>query len=212
MNEWMQTTTEYWQSGGRLLLPIALVSFGIWGLFLRSRSSLRNILSQGTPIAAALNRGTLGQDAEQLHITLTDRPGGISALLQNALRDNRQGTPLREAFTAREHECLQYLRRDFILLTALTAAAPLLGLLGTVMGMVQTFDAAAGAVGGTESRVALGISRALITTQFGLVVALPGLFGLAYLKRLIRQVQTLMATCRVYALTLLENPAPRGNP
>ena len=55
---------------------------------------------------------------------------------------------------------------------------PLLGLLGTVTGMLTTFGALATGSGGekTMSLVASGISEALITTETGLVVALPGLF------------------------------------
>ena len=57
-------------------------------------------------------------------------------------------------------------------------AAPLLGLLGTVMGMLTTFGALASGSGGekTMAMVAGGISEALITTETGLVIALPGLF------------------------------------
>ena len=58
------------------------------------------------------------------------------------------------------------------------STAPLLGLLGTVTGMLATFDALAAGSGGdkTMDLVAGGISEALITTETGLVIALPGLF------------------------------------
>ncbi len=55
----------------------------------------------------------------------------------------------------------------------LCATAPMLGLLGTVSGMIQTFDAL-GAAGGRED-VASGISQALLTTELGLALAIPGL-------------------------------------
>lgn len=55
----------------------------------------------------------------------------------------------------------------------LCATAPMLGLLGTVSGMIQTFDAL-GAAGGKEE-VAAGISQALLTTELGLALAIPGL-------------------------------------
>jgi biopolymer transport protein ExbB len=58
------------------------------------------------------------------------------------------------------------------------SAATLLGLLGTVTGMLATFGALASGSGGekTMGLVAEGISAALITTETGLVIALPGLF------------------------------------
>lgn len=80
------------------------------------------------------------------------------------------------------------LKRGKALINASIATAPLLGLLGTVIGMMDTFAAiaapagevasigTAGAVGGAgASDLAAGISKALLTTQLGLIVAAPGL-------------------------------------
>ena len=63
--------------------------------------------------------------------------------------------------------------------------SPLLGLLGTVTGMLTTFSALATGSGGekTMGLVAQGISEALITTETGLVLALPGLFFQYHLSR-----------------------------
>jgi biopolymer transport protein ExbB len=61
--------------------------------------------------------------------------------------------------------------------------APLLGLLGTVSGMVKTFVVIAEFGTGNARALASGISEALITTQTGLVVAVPGLFMASFLLR-----------------------------
>jgi biopolymer transport protein ExbB len=68
--------------------------------------------------------------------------------------------------------------RDLRVMKICVGAAPLLGLLGTVTGMLATFAALASGSGGekTMELVAKGISEALITTETGLVIALPGLF------------------------------------
>lgn len=68
--------------------------------------------------------------------------------------------------------------RDLRVMRICVSAAPLLGLLGTVVGMLATFGALASGSGGekTMGLVAEGISEALITTETGLVIALPGLF------------------------------------
>ncbi|WP_291327545.1 MotA/TolQ/ExbB proton channel family protein [Desulfovibrio sp. UCD-KL4C] len=57
----------------------------------------------------------------------------------------------------------------------LAAAAPLLGLLGTVSGMISSFDVIAQFGTGNARALASGISEALITTQSGLVAAIPGM-------------------------------------
>ncbi len=69
-------------------------------------------------------------------------------------------------------------QRDLRVMKVCVAVAPLLGLLGTVMGMLTTFTALATGSGGeqTMSEITSGISEALITTETGLVIALPGLF------------------------------------
>ena len=72
------------------------------------------------------------------------------------------------------------LQKEFNLLSAMVKAMPLLGLLGTVAGMVDTFS---GLSGSSMHSVSDGISKALLTTQLGLLAALPGVFGIVYLKR-----------------------------
>ncbi|WP_317704954.1 MotA/TolQ/ExbB proton channel family protein [Methylomarinovum caldicuralii] len=67
---------------------------------------------------------------------------------------------------------------------ALVVIAPLLGLLGTVSGMIETFDSLAEmALFRQSGGIAGGISKALFTTQMGLAVAIPGYFLLAVLQR-----------------------------
>lgn len=75
--------------------------------------------------------------------------------------------------------------RDLKIMKVCIAAAPLLGLLGTVTGMLVTFAALAQGQGGekTMAAVSQGISEALITTMTGLVVALPGNFAHYFLVR-----------------------------
>ena len=71
---------------------------------------------------------------------------------------------------------------------ALLVAAPLLGLLGTVMGMLHTFRGLALQAGQeTASTVADGVARALITTQSGLMIAIPALFVMQWVRRIFQK-------------------------
>ncbi len=65
----------------------------------------------------------------------------------------------------------------------LSSIAPLLGLFGTVTGMISTFDAINFFGTGNVKALSQGISEALITTQSGLIIAIPGLFMGNFLKR-----------------------------
>ena len=209
MSEWIQSALAYWGAGGWLLAPIGLVCLGIWGFFLRSRDHLARAISEGEAVKRALHEGATGNTPQSLAEGIADLPGGMAAMVRVALHDVLGGATPREAFAARETECLGYASRDLVVLAALTAVAPLLGLLGTVAGMIQTFDAVALVGGNTGTRVAAGISQALITTQFGLVVAVPGVFGLARLQRMVRHAAVVMAECRSHVLQALE-PGSKG--
>lgn len=85
--------------------------------------------------------------------------------------------------------------RDLRVMKICVGAAPLVGLLGTVTGMLTTFGALATGSGGdkTMGMVAAGISEALITTETGLVVALPGLFFQYQLVRTYERYQAFLA-------------------
>jgi len=85
--------------------------------------------------------------------------------------------------------------RDLRVMKVCVGAAPLLGLLGTVTGMLATFNALATGTGGekTMALIAAGISEALITTETGLVVALPGLFFSYHLSRKHEQYRAFLA-------------------
>lgn len=75
------------------------------------------------------------------------------------------------------------LERGLDSMAAWVSVAPLLGLLGTVIGMIQTFKMIMLFGVGDPSVMSEGISVALLTTQAGLLVAFPGLIILNYLKR-----------------------------
>jgi biopolymer transport protein ExbB len=85
--------------------------------------------------------------------------------------------------------------RDLKVMKVCIGAAPLFGLLGTVTGMLATFQALASGSGGekTMGLVAKGISEALITTETGLVIALPGVFFQYRLSRMFDRYQAFLA-------------------
>jgi biopolymer transport protein ExbB len=76
------------------------------------------------------------------------------------------------------------LERYLAALATIASAAPLLGLLGTVIGMIEIFGSQApgGATGGNPAQLAHGISVALYNTAFGLIVAIPALIFWRYFR------------------------------
>jgi biopolymer transport protein ExbB len=197
MNELWNHALTYWGSGGLLLLPLAGVCMGIWAVFFRSRDHMVSLSNE----CRLLEHQVADHGLEGLG------DSAIAGLLARIRSDVLGGAGPRAAFHARGDELLDLLRRDLLILTALTAVAPLMGLLGTVRGMIDTFSAVSQVAGNTGLDVADGISQALITTQFGLVIALPGFFGVSRLRALIREIEARLGTLRAAALTHLESAA-----
>lgn len=88
----------------------------------------------------------------------------------------RRGNTARHIRTALVSEARIRLNRSLPLIKTLVAICPLLGLLGTVTGMIQVFDVVASLGTGNARAMAAGISRATLPTMAGMVVALPGLY------------------------------------
>ncbi len=185
---------EYWRAGGYLLIPIAAVCFGVWFYFLKTRNEMLAALHDNTGIEEELLEYMQEDDYRAISRRYESEPGLFSNAVSASLRGG--GNPL-HSFESYEKQCVQYLKRNIVLLAGLTAAAPLLGLLGTVLGMIKTFTGML-ATGETIDFIAGGISQALITTQVGLVVAIPGVFGTVRLQRLLNTVKVRWTSCRMH--------------
>lgn len=92
---------------------------------------------------------------------------------------------MKQAFAELVSEEMPPIDRDIKLIKVAMSAAPLWGLLGTVTGMLTTFGGLARGGGGDKTMdvVAKGISEALITTETGLMIAIPGYFLHYYIAR-----------------------------
>ena len=124
------------------------------------------------------SRGTLRELVERYQTAGDADPSGVVdravcrglRLVRTPVDDIRP--LLDDAFQGFEEEMDQF----STLVTAIVAAAPLTGLLGTVTGMIETFDSLGDmALFSQSGGIAGGISVALISTQMGLAVAIPGM-------------------------------------
>ncbi len=92
---------------------------------------------------------------------------------------------LRAAIEGTGRAVAHRLERYLPALATIASAAPLLGLLGTVVGMIEIFGSqspGAGATGGNPAQLAHGISIALYNTAFGLIIAIPALIFWRYFR------------------------------
>jgi len=92
---------------------------------------------------------------------------------------------LRSAMESAGRLVAHRLERSLSALATIASAAPLMGLFGTVVGMIEIFGsqgATGGATGGNPAQLAQGISIALYNTAFGLIVAIPSLIFWRYFR------------------------------
>lgn len=158
---------DTWVAGGWAMIPIAITAAVMFGV---GASVWLRLFAKGfTSVPEKVWRLWIAHPSH--------REGRIGELL-----DEVADAPSIDASVAlfaglRKAELAPF-ARDLKVMKVCVAVGPLLGLLGTVTGMLATFDALANGSGGdqTMAAIAKGISEALITTETGLVVALPGLF------------------------------------
>jgi len=127
--------------------------------------------------------------------------GRVGEIIRYTQLDVSSAKQVRSRFDEIRGALLALVERRAKFVGTLVAAAPLLGLLGTVLGMLRTFFGIATS-GGAETAgvVASGISEALVTTQTGLTIALPGLFLVMLIHRQRHRIEAQLA--RLESLTL----------
>ncbi len=188
--------------GGWVLYALVIVCFLMWWVAALRFNVVRR-RSQVADLDAALRADALASDANEAESG--DIVGRFAKLANDAAcqGDVRLWTKV-DAHSADARKRLGAWRA---LLKSMVAAAPMLGLLGTVGGMVETFATlhVSGLAHADES-VAGGISTALLTTQLGLLVGVPGLIAAKTLDRLeTRRVQELTEVRQLIAFRLLSS-------
>ena len=169
---------DYFHRGGVLMVPIMLISVVMWILILLKLQSVWAVNQRDIGLVEALEVVRERRLVEDFFGTpLCHVVGHFIESMSLVRRDN---LALLNSLIARETERLG---RHINYIYALASIAPLLGLLGTVQGMISTFDAISVYGTGNPKALANGIAEALITTQSGLFVSIPGLFMAGFLRR-----------------------------
>ena len=109
--------------------------------------------------------------------------GRINRIMHYCMADHKNSKETQKRFQQVRSSDSSYLNRRLRFLLVLATASPLIGLLGTVGGMLRTFDGLSMQDNYKMDLIASGISEALVTTQAGLLIAIPVLAFSHLLKR-----------------------------
>jgi len=180
-----------------LLSIIQAAGWPIWPLVLCSIAALTIIIERLISLRASQIAPANLLD-EVLGVTRSSLPGGdvVNKLAENSLLGGVFATGLRsviaepriteeavrQSFESAGRIALHRLERYLNTLGTIAAAAPLLGLFGTVIGMIEIFGSQAPTGGSNPQQLAHGISIALYNTAFGLMIAIPSLMFYRYFR------------------------------
>lgn len=187
-------TRDLWsivKQGGPLMIPIGLCSFILVAFVFERTISLRRGRVIPRPFVKRflkqLRDGTL--DRDKALALCRDSRSPVAEVFAGAVRKwGRPAVEVEQAIIDSGERVTNGLRRYLRVLNGVATVSPLLGLLGTVVGMIRAFNniATADALGRPEL-LAKGISEALLTTAAGLTVAIPALiFYLFFVSRVDR--------------------------
>lgn len=172
------------KSGGWLMLPLILCSIGSLAIIAERFWSLRpeKILPKhlvATVWTAVKNNKLVRHDIEQL-----GKQSALGKVLTAGLinRDNDRDR-IKESIEEQGREVVHELEQFLSTLGTIAAISPLLGLLGTVVGMIKVFSQITLHGVGNPAVLADGISQALVTTAAGLSIAIVSLIFYRYFRR-----------------------------
>jgi len=185
MTETFQTMLTFLTKGGLFMWPLLLCSIVTVTTIVLAALTIRGKKVLPLVIESEIERLTPGGSAERLMRIVNDDSSSLAGVVRTALQHLRWPRAENiESVQTRARRELVRLERGLIVLEVVTGIAPLIGLIGTVSGLVHVFSGLGLSTGASDTKaVALGISEALNCTIFGLSIAVPALIAFSYFSK-----------------------------
>ena len=205
-----RTIVDFLKAGGPVVIPLLLLAVVAVimvierAIFLtRVDSNLDKVLGEVLPLVK-------DGDYQAALSALSEGKGPVRRVLRAGIDHGKQSTDnleeiLQESILAE----LPALERFLGALAVMAAVAPLLGLLGTVSGMISTFQIISVYGTGNAKLLSGGISEALITTEIGLIVAVPILLAHSWLNRHVKMLVGHMDRGAISLVSAIRKVRPR---
>jgi biopolymer transport protein ExbB len=193
---------EIVQAGGWLMLPIIVCAIVATGIIVERLWTLQQQRVIPRDLTSQVWGWVKNDELTLKHLQSLHHGSPLGQILAAGLvNKDRARSMMKESIEDTGRHVVHELERYLDTLGTIAAITPLLGLLGTVIGMVKVFTAITAAGVGNPGVLAGGISEALITTAAGLTVAIPALIGFRYTRN---RVDTLVVQMEKEALKLIE--------
>lgn len=190
----MNMVSQMFAEGGPLIYP--LLAMMVWGLgiIVFEAFTLKREKVIGPEVVDEVERLLLAGKVAEATAYCKQHPVPMTRILLAGILNYQKGeAELKEILEHAGRQEVPVVRRNLTALGTIASVAPLLGLLGTVFGMIDVFAALARETMVSASTLAGGISEALLTTALGMVIAVPALafhnFYIARAQRLILEME-----------------------
>jgi biopolymer transport protein ExbB len=205
MNSTLHAVLGFFEKGGPFMVLLVLLSIISLTAILLRIWRLRESTIIPRQITDAVESLKPGDTLEALFKEMDARPSAIARILRTLLNHLNwsKSENLEAVQTTARHEVAR-MEKGLVVLEIATGAGPLLGLLGTLSGLVAIFAEIGGS--GDPIIVARGISEALNTTIVGLAVAVPSLTAHSYFTRRIEMMAVQMESTAADLLAKLYQP------
>ena len=193
---------EIVKSGGWLMAPIILCGIIAMGIILERFWTLQQKRVIPEDLTSKVWGWVKKDQLDQKQIQMLHQGSALGQILAAGLINrDRERSVMKDSIEDTGRHVVHELERYLETLGTIAAVSPLLGLLGTVIGMVDVFTTITSQGVGNASALAGGIAQALITTAAGLTVAIPALIGYRYFRN---RVDTLVVDMEKEAIKLVE--------
>ena len=174
---------EIIKAGGPVMWPIIVCSVGAAAIILERLWTLQDKRVIPRELTDKVWKLVETRTLTDRHLAALEHNSPLGRVLAAGLAGRDQGREImKEIIEDAGRHVVYELERFLNTLGTIAAISPLLGLLGTVTGMISAFDAITTQGVGDARVLSGGIGEALITTEAGLIVAIPALIGYRYLR------------------------------
>ncbi len=174
---------EIVKAGGIMMGPIILASIIAAAIILERLWTLQQKRVLPAELTEKVWRWVEQRQIQDKHIAALQQNSPLGKILAAGLANrHRPRDVIKESIESTGRHVVHELDRFIGALGTIASLSPLMGLLGTVIGMIRTFNAITTEGIGNPAALAGGIAEALITTAAGLTVAIPALIAYRYLR------------------------------
>jgi biopolymer transport protein ExbB len=177
---------DMYKAGGWAMIPLSLLSMGGFGLIIYNFMAVRPEKILNAAATVQIDEALAALDVEKAKTICQENPSPVTNIIEAGMNrvdvNNFDPEQVKEAI---EESSSEELAGPFVLINYLSVVgslSPMVGLLGTVSGMVKAFNVIEAEGAGSAQALAGNISEALITTATGMIVGIPAMFFFFFFK------------------------------